>query len=93
MFLMLLGTDVLEQLFGNMQQKNKSGFDSLDMIYMSWAIVECSRILECHPEWVPGRSKVMSRLCLDYSKPSNWGTSKLTVGNVNIPSLWEDGQH
>ena len=39
-FLFLLGTDALEQLFGNMRQKSKSSFDCLDMINICRAMTE-----------------------------------------------------
>ena len=93
LWLMLLGTDILERLFGNMRQKNKSGFDCLDMIYMSRAMAQVTRILDKHPDWVSSGSKLMTRLCLDYSKPSNWDTTKLTLADVDIPALWETGRH
>ena len=76
-----------------MRQKSKSGFDCLDMIYISRAMVECSRILDSHPTWVSSGSKVMSRLCLDYSKPSNWNNEMLMLADTNIPALWEKGRH
>ena len=31
--------------------------------------------------------------CLDYSNPSNWDSSKLTLNNANIPTLWKEGRH
>ena len=92
LWLMLLGTDVLERLFGNMRQKNKSGFDALDMIYMSRSMAMVSAILDSHPDWVTSGSKLMTRLCLDYSKPSNWDITKLTLQDVDIPALWERGR-
>lgn len=30
---------------------------------------------------------------MDYSNPSNWDSTKLTLNNVNIPALWEEGRH
>ena len=92
-FLFLLGTDALERLFGNMRQKSKSSFDCLDMINICRAMTECSKVLDSHPEWVASSSKLMSRICLDYSKPSNWDKSKLTLASVNIPAMWEIGRH
>ena len=92
LFLFLLGTDVLERIFGNMRQKSKSGFSTLDMIYMARAMTEVSRILDKHPDWMSGKSKLMRRLCLDYSNPSNWDSSKLKLAAVNIPALWEGGR-
>lgn len=93
LWLMLLGTDVLERLFGNMRQKNKSGFDCMDMIYMSRSMAQVTRILDKHPDWVSNGSKLMTRLCLDYSKPSNWDKSKLVLKDADIPALWEMGRH
>ena len=92
LFLFLLGTDVLERIFGNMRQKSKCGFDALEMIYMCRSMTVLSEIFDKHPDWTSGRDKMMSRLCLDYSNPSNWDSSKLTLRNVNLPVLWEQGR-
>ena len=92
LFLMLLGTDVLERLFGNMRMKLKSGFDNLDIIYCSRAMEEVERIMESHPSWVSSMGKVMRRLALDYSKTSNWNVDKLCLHEVDIKAAWESGR-
>ena len=92
LFLFLLGTDVLERIFGNMRQKSKCGFDALEMIYMCRSMTELAKIFDKHSDWTSGRDKMMSRLCLDYSNPSNWDKSKLTLQDVNLPVLWEQGR-
>ena len=92
LFLMLLGTDVLERFFGNMRLKLKSGFDNLDLIFCSRAMEEVDRILENHPTWVSSTGKVMRRLALDYSKTSNWDVTKLCLDGVDIKAAWESGR-
>ena len=92
LFLMLLGTDVLERLFGNMRMKLKSGFDNLDIIFCSRAMEEVDRIMESHPSWVSSKAgKVMRRLALDYSKSTNWNVDKLCLNDVDIELAWKYG--
>ena len=72
LLLVLLGTDVLERVFGNMRMKyGLNGFDSLELLYCCRAMRRIMDIFNCHPDWTKKSDKVMTRLCLDFSKPSS----------------------
>ena len=45
-----------------------------------------------HSDWSKNQSKVMNRLCLDYSSPGNWDAAKLTLANVDVVSAWNVGR-
>ena len=44
-----------------------------------------------HPDWYLKNRNVMSRLCMDYSNPSDW-TANLLLENVDIVSQWNLGR-
>ena len=91
-FLILLGSDSFERLFGNMRMKfGATGMDSLHLIFCSHAMKECQDILEKHPSWTRSTGKTMKRMCLDYSKPTNWQVEKMTLDDVNISNTWNLG--
>ena len=87
LFLVLLGTDVLERIFGNV-----NGFDNLEMLYCIRASSEVMRILDKHQGWTKDCDKTIKRLSLDYSKPSNWKIENLTLKYVNIQTCWDKGR-
>ena len=90
---MLLGTDVLERMFGNMRLKyGHTGFDSLELLYCIRATNKTNEILTKHDDWTKSCDKVMKRLSLAYSKPSSWGVDTLKMRNVSIKSCWDKGR-
>jgi hypothetical protein len=92
-FIVLLGSDVAEQVFGNFRLKyGHNGLDALELLHCARAMKEMCRIFNLHPDWTNKSSKVMSRLSLDYSKPTNWQVDKLTMVNVNIKQCWDQGR-
>lgn len=92
-FIVILGTDPEERLFGNVRLKYKqNGLNALEILYCARALKEMTAVMEQHPEWTKNSSKVMSRLCLDYSKPSSWDVAKLKMENVDVRSCWTKGR-
>lgn len=93
LYLVLCGNDSLERIFGNMRMKaGHAGFDTLGLIHCSRSISKCQDILNSHPNWLNKGSKIMSRLCLDYSSPHNWDANKLTMQDVDIYEVWNTGR-
>ena len=91
LYSILLGTDILERLFGNYRLKmDVNSLDALELIYTTRAITKCEEILESHPTWVSNSGEVMDRLSLDYSKPSNWNSDTLILRDVDIKRMWEN---
>ena len=89
-FIVLLGNDALERLFGNIHLKyGFNGLDVLELLYCTRAMKELLKIMSQHPEWTKNSDKVMNRICLDYSKPSSWHKEKLTMEGVNIKQCWD----
>ena len=90
---MLLGTDVLERIFGNMRLKyGHNGFDHLEMLYCTRASKEVMDILDRHPEWTKKNHKFMKRLSLDYSSSANWNCEELILRDIDIKSCWDHGR-
>ena len=68
LYLMLLGNDTIERVFGNIRLKYKhNGIDSLEIINAAKAIELSTNLLEKHSSWTTGNRSLMKRLCLDYS--------------------------
>ena len=92
-FVVLLGNDAEERLFGNVRMKyGHNGLDCLEILYCARAMKELMAIFNKHPEWTEKTHKTMSRLCLDYSNPSNWKVENLKMGGINIKLCWSKGR-
>ena len=92
LYSMLLGSDILERLFGNYRlKKGVNSLDALELISTTQAITKCEEMLESHPRWGSNSGKVMNHLSLDYSKPSNWNSDTLILRDVDIKRMWSTG--
>ena len=94
LYLLLDGTDLAERLFGNIRLHFKgSNYNNLEMINCARSMATCDQMLMVnHPDWVK-KSRVQSRLALDYSNPSSWEREKLILEAVNIRATWRSGYH
>ena len=93
-YLLLDGTDLAERLFGNIRLHFKgSNYNNLEMINCARSMATCDKMLMVnHPDWVI-KSRVQSRLALDYSNPSSWNRDRLLLETVNIRATWKSGYH
>lgn len=103
-FLMLLGTDRLEELFGILRTMvgNDSSIDIYQLVLRLSGTTEVSGILAQHPEWdrAPRRLKLptLSKEGIeifkdvDHIKPSSW-RGDVSVKNVNLKTCWMMGQY
>ena len=66
--------------------------DALELLYCSRAMRMCQEIFDKHPDWEKNSGKVIQRLALDYSKPSNWNSAKLLAGKVDLHGAWISGR-
>lgn len=103
-WIVLLGTDRLEELFGILRTMvgNDSNLDSLQLSHRLTGTIEVSNILAKHPEWDRGprrlklpsmtrdASEILSKS--DHIKPASWrGNVKLR--DVVLITAWKRGRH
>jgi len=98
-FLILLGTDRLEDIFGILRTMvgNDSTLDLLQLILRLGGTTEVSAILANHPEWdraprrlkLPAVSKdgMATHKDVDHIKPSAW-KGNVYVSEVNLQTCW-----
>ena len=91
LYLMLCGNDVLERTFGNFRLKNSS-MDNLELIFCARNTELCTNMQSKHPEWYKGRTKIMRRLCLDYSNTPDWNAENLKLANVDLIAVYNQGR-
>lgn len=103
-FLMLLGTDRLEELFGILRTMvgNDSSVDVHQLGLRLAGTTEVSGILAQHPEWdrAPRRLKLPSLSKdgievfkeIDHIKPSSW-RGDVRVADVNLKTCWMMGRY
>ena len=66
--------------------------DSLSLINSFSTIELCDKILtNDHPEW-SRKSRVSSRIALDYSSPASWDAEKLKIGDEDVALHWNIGR-
>lgn len=102
-FLMLLGTDRLEELFGILRTMvgNDSSVDIYQLVLRLAGTAEVSGILAKHPEWdraprrlkLPTLSKEGVEIFkdVDHIKPASW-RGDVTVQNINLKTCWLMGR-
>lgn len=102
-FLILLGTDRLEDIFGILRTMvgNDSTLDLLQLILRLGGTTEVSAILANHPEWdrsprrlkLPAVSKdgMAIHKDIDHIKPSAW-KGNVYVSEVNLQTCWMRGR-
>ena len=102
-FLILLGTDRLEDIFGILRTMvgNDSTLDILQLILRLGGTTEVSAILANHPEWdrsprrlkLPAVSKdgMAIHKDVDHIKPSAW-KGNVYVSEVNLQTCWMRGR-
>ena len=102
-FLILLGTDRLEDIFGILRTMvgNDSTLDVLQLILRLRGTTEVSAILANHPEWdrsprrlkLPAVSKdgMAIHKDVDHIKPSAW-KGNVYVSEVNLQTCWMRGR-
>jgi len=102
-YLILLGTDRLEELFGILQTMvgNDSGLDILQLVLRLGGTTEVSTILAQHPEWdrSPRRLKLPALFKdgldihkgVDHIKPATW-RGNVSVSSVNLATCWDAGR-
>lgn len=92
LYLVKNGTDVLERLFSLLRMKVKNAaLDYLTLLHCISSLLRCDHILNVkHPDW-SRKSRLATRLCLDYSNPRVWNSDGLKLGSVDVKGLWESG--
>ena len=93
LYLVQDGSDPLERTFGHgrMVLANQSD-DSLSLINSFSTIELCDKILtNGHQEW-SRKSRVSSRIALDYSSPASWDAEKLKIGDEDVALHWNIGR-
>lgn len=103
-WIILLGTDGLEKVFGKVRTMIGSDHhaDQLQLTNQIDGAVQCVKILELHPEWgVQSRHITVKSLeeqgndiskKLDHLNPRSW-TGDVHVKNVILRSCWQEGHH
>jgi hypothetical protein len=103
-WLILLGTDGLEKVFGKVRTMvgNDTHADQLQLTNQIDGAVQCVNILENHPEWggqsrrlnlkpLPGDVTEISAT-YDHINPKSW-KGDVHVSNVVLSACWSSGRH
>lgn len=99
-WLILLGTDSLEKLFGIVRTMigNDVNADQLQLASRLGSASLCAQLLQLHPEWDKGPNRLKLRpmeagtvsRTYDHITPSLW-TGDLNVSNVSLRACWQRG--
>ena len=93
LYIVLNGTDPVERFNGTTRNQQNLGKNTtaMDLLNAARSIAACDQILLQNPELV-SKSKVQSRLALDYSNPRSW-SADLTAANFDPKSVWLSGYY
>lgn len=93
-YIMSLGTDELEKLFGMLRSQNHNrGFDILELHQKISSAADHVDILKRHPNWAPtGKNRLSTKSKhWDHLTPRNW-KGDVTAGSANLRQCWENGR-
>src|ERR1700729_1255446 len=100
-WIILVGTDALEQLFGKVHTMvgTDCNADQLQLANRVESAAICTRILAEHPEWERGPRRLMLKTWrdeagdisakIDHINPASW-KGDVAVKNVVLLTCWED---
>jgi hypothetical protein len=102
-WIILLGTDLLESLFGHIRTivGNDTNADQLQLGNRIESAAVCAKILEENPDWVKGPRRITLRpwqenagdvsAKVDHINPASW-RGNVSVENVILLTSWEEGR-